>query len=575
MRKQYFILLALSGILTALSLIPGMPMVITFLTLGIGLFVLIAAINLFVFLLCIFPLTIQRLPQSIAVVLSAVLLLIGFFGPGYMSARATEQIVAERLTNDFRSDHSFANTTEGGMEIIRPQTLNSASGQRILSNKVCDLLCQRALHGGQIDWVRVVAKDYDNTIKDIFTFARGDGTACTNELCFVYAENTDDPANMTFELEVGHGRPNARGRKPQGLADLGNIHTIKVFDGPKETGKEIWHQTELEISKFGMVSFFGVRINDDRGLAPPLMRVSSNRNAINLDKIADALNLKLAAPMLPKAALPQYKLRRQRLPAKPLVNGDTAKIASLLDQTGEISKQSEQEIGNWLGMALRADALSRKDVSLIMQVARDPRLEAPLHLGHLLRSRKEVQAVMLPWLFDAMEHDTGASIKTLRNLFQELSAPQISNAQLTPYAERYHALLRKGEDDWQVVQSIGRFGFDPAPLLWDVYKRTGASTNYLPHGEYAMRAVCASDAKWHERLVPIVRDIVEIQIQEDKRTRPSFETRKALTFLSRTGHRDEVITIIKASRWKSKSKLLRSNLTNEKPGFGQRKGVCG
>ena len=90
-----------------------------------------------------------------------------------------------------------------------------------------------------------------------------------------------------------------------------------------------------------------------------------------------------------------------------------------------------------------------------------------------------------------------------------------------------------------------------------------------------MEAVCASDVKWHKGLVPLVRDIVKNQLAEDNSAGPSFDTRKGLTFLTRTGHRDEVVAIIKASSWKNKSKHLQCNFATEKPGFGKRKDVCG
>ncbi|MGJ8628879.1 MAG: hypothetical protein ACSHXB_18105 [Sulfitobacter sp.] len=575
MRKQYFIWLTVSGVLTALSLIPGFPIAFTFLTIGMGFFALIAVINLFVFLLCIFPIAVQRLPKPLALILSAALLVVCFLGPGFISNRAAEKIMAVRLLDEVRSQQSFVGKKNLGLEIIRPETLNAGPGLRILSNKPCDLLCQRALHGGQVDWVRVVAKEYDDSIKKVLTFTRGDGAGCTNELCFIYAENTQQAADITVEFHISHGHPKKRGQKPQGWADLRNIHTISVFDGSKAAGEKVWHQTELEISKFGMVSFFGAHFDADGGLAPPLVRVSSDRNAIDLGQIANGLALDLASPMLPKAVLPQFKKRHQRLPPKPLKSGDTRKIASLLNQPGEITQQSKQEIGGWLSLALRADALAESDVSLIMQIAKDPRMERPFHLDHVFASKKEVQAVMLPWLFDAMEQESGANVKTLQTLFQELSGPKFSNAQLAPYADRYRALLDKEEPHWQIVMPIGRFGFDPAPQLSEIYTAKGASTGYLSHGEYAIRAVCASDVQWHQDLAPLVRNIVKNQISEDRRNRPSFDIRNGLTFLTRTGHRDDVIAIIKASRWKDKAKLLTSNLTVEKPGFGRRKGVCG
>ena len=390
MRKQYFILLTVSGVLAALSLIPGFPIAFAFMTIGIGIFALFAAVNLFVFLLCILPLVIQRLPKQIAIVLSAALQMICFFGPGFISDRAADQIMAARLSDEVRSQQNFAGKKNAGLEIIRPETLNAGPGLRILSNKPCDLLCQRALHGGQVDWVRVVAKEYDDSIKKVFTFTRGDDAGCTNELCFVYTENTQQSADITVEFDVSHGHPKKRGQKPRGWADLRNIHTISVFDGPRSAGEKVWHQTELEISKFGMVSFFGAHFDADGGLGPPLVRISSDRNAIDLGQIANGLALDLAPPMLPKAVLPQFKKRHQRLPPKPLKSGDTGKIASLLTQPGEISQQSKQEIGGWLGLALHADALTESDVSLIMQIAKDPRMERPFHLDHLFGSRKEV-----------------------------------------------------------------------------------------------------------------------------------------------------------------------------------------
>lgn len=182
---------------------------------------------------------------------------------------------------------------------------------------------------------------------------------------------------------------------------------------------------------------------------------------------------------------------------------------------------------------------------------------------------------MLPWLFDAMEQESGANVKTLQTLFQELYGPKFSSAQLAPYADRYRDLLDKGAHNWQIVLPIGRIGFDHAPQLAEIYAAKGASTGYLLQGEHAIRAVCASDVQWHQGLAPLVRNIVKNQISEDRGNRPTFDTRKGLTFLTRTGHRDDVIAIIKASRWKDKAKLLTSNLTVEKPGFGRRKGVCG
>lgn len=173
MQKFYYFILIFFGVLTALASIPNLALLITIFTFGLGFGPLIFAVNFFVVLLCFFPFSV--LPRFIALPLTISLLAACIFVPSVYSDQAERNIMQAEQADAVQNRAVFTNSNAIGLEIIRPDQASPNLKTRVVSDELCDAFCQRLLHGGQVDWIRIVTEGTKrNPLASVSMVKRGD-----------------------------------------------------------------------------------------------------------------------------------------------------------------------------------------------------------------------------------------------------------------------------------------------------------------------------------------------------------------------------------------------------------------
>ena len=554
MNKTYIIVLVLFGIVTLISMIPDAALIFALFTLGIGAFILIAVINLFAFLLCLFPLFIERLAKPAKYVLTVGLLAAALFGPSIISTNVARNIENATPENVARAD-VFKGRTLGGIEFIRPTELGANLRNRILTKEVCEKICQRLLHGGQFDWVRVIATDRKG-VQSIATLKRGTTDGCAEALCYVFVSNTDAEPEVIIRLSESYTGPyNANGRA-KGWAQSQGSRTLTVFDGAEQPENLVWRQTENHLfvinpPTYLMPTFGGLTSGGNKG-GLHFPRYRDLRTPIKPVEIADALGITLAA-WEPAPHVPFHK----RIRKQPTI-ADANKIASLLDRDGDFTPVFAREVNDWLSTLNSTEVLSEQEITLVRQVVDDPRLPNPTSLSHLFSRKPELHDVLLPWFFNEMEAFPSKKPRLLSAMGYDLGRGLFEEASLAPYAERYRTRLVALHYDASMLSAAGRFGFNPTSLLRDAY--APARKNGYP----IMTAICNSDPKWYQDLLPLTRELIRQEIAQGRPTKAPTAMNNALRFLDSMGHRDEARAIIEKSQWRHKENMLEYGHT--KPG---------
>lgn len=119
----------------------------------------------------------------------------------------------------------------------------------------------------------------------------------------------------------------------------------------------------------------------------------------------------------------------------------------------------------------------------------------------------------------------------------------VDEAELIPFADRYRGLMDRPGYDLALLSSAGRFGFDPLDILQEAYV-PGARVR-----EYVMRGICYSAPRWHEGLLPLVREMIREEVIARARGRLDEVPEELLRFLVYMGQIDEARDILRSSDW--------------------------
>lgn len=548
MKLLYVIFLALSGVAAAVTMAPNIALLAAIYTFGLAAPLLILAPNTFMVLLCLGPLVFWPRRLILSAPISAALIAAYFYGPGVASERVAATLVAEQAAQDHQTAGTLKTAKNAGIEIDRPATFNPNLWQQPLDQDICSTFCRGLLHGGQVDWVRVTFFDKKG-LRKTSTFVRGTSEGCADTQCIEFAQNTKAPADVTITLKETYEGPYDANRNPKGWAQSQGYRRLVVTAG--ET--EVLRQTEVHLFVIkGPVglrpAFHGLTSGgNEGGLHYPRSR--DVRNRIDPVAVAKTLGLNLAA-RLPEAENRNPGARQKRQNPKPPTAAARAEISSLLDRSGDLPQPLQKKINAWLMELRNVPTATAEDVALFMRIAEDYRVKQAFALPQVFFRQPDVRKVSLPWLFDRLEQKDLPKTELLRQLSSDLRYLRPAASELEPFADRFVALVKAANYNTPLLASAGLFGFDPTPMLRAAYT-PGDNDRFL-----VMSAVCRSDPKWFEALVPFVRGMVADEIAVRPGHRLDGVIEDGLKFLAFMGHKDEARAIIERSQWHNKDWLL-------------------
>lgn len=550
MKTAYILLLILFGAATAATMVPNLALIFTLYTHGWGTILMYLSIVGFLALICLAPLFLCGFRRPLHWVISAALAIAMFFGPGWMSAHTANQLEIAALGTDMRSEATFADRKGLSIELQRPKHLNSSMPQAFFQGTPCDTYCRRMLHGGQVTWLRIKGPD-DKGVTQTITFVKGTGDGCVETLCVTLADTTDDPADVTLTVAENYTGPYDANRHMTGWAQSQGTRRFEARAGDDLLAR----QTEIHLfvikdQAVPRPAFHGLTSGGNKG-GLSLPRTRDLRNQIDPVAITTDLGIKMAAAPAPSK-------KRSTLRTALVTGAERQEITSILDKEGPIPAALQQKINNWLSRLRPVPSLSDADVTLIMRLAIEPRMDRDYAIHELFARQPAVRKAMLPWFFDQMENPTTPNPKIVSNISHSMRLTSFEEGQLDPYADRFLDLLRERQYYSPLVMSIGKFSFDPTPILFENYTPTRDKRHQF------MEAVCFSDPQWHAALVPFVRHFIK---EESTVNRPNDLTdpvKDALHFLTVMGHKNEAVKITQASRWKGKERLLTYSFLSEK-----------
>lgn len=417
--------------------------------------------------------------------------------------------------------NALAEVTAGPMVV---EFLANSDG--VLDEAACDALCERLLTGDVVTTVRKITTG-DPTFTRVFQ--RSDPEEClaldpdfpTGAPCILMVANAGQPADLRITVD-GEGDGYASRDEVGGLVYLVSSRRLRVTvlqDGTEtllhDQSQRIWFEAVAPVPLFPNVGFDGNGMHGG-GLAP----LRDRKSDPPLD--AAAILAGLGLPMGPGRAFVEteparmarggvyYSAKGYHEPAP----YDLALIASVLDHTKFLDESISTMIRQWLER-LEADATNAPTLRKL--IARLPAFldRQTIMLQRLIQKRPE--------LFVDRFSDFYQQIQSGDEEVSRLAASTIlARVRSDPFgthdsdADAYVAALKTRRQWDYLIQVVGRYGFDPTPILQDeLDKQRFRSVD--PQLSTVFNAACRSDPKWadtlgpfvHQALLPLVDDIVD------------------------------------------------------------------
>lgn len=269
---------------------------------------------------------------------------------------------------------------------------------------------------------------------------------------------------------------------------------VSIFKGPEKSGSAVWRQAYLEIFKMGKPAYLLPKFHglpsggNDGGLS--FQRHLETNEKIDIEAIALAVGLRLAPDLAQISSKTNKRVRYSR-------TLNAATIGSGFHVDGPLAEPFKREISDWIHSLKQVRELTQEQIDLIMRLANDPRVPDPSKISDIFADHEPLQDVMLPWLFDRLEEHPPFKKRFISTFASKLSQRRISVDRLAPYAPRFRKLVKNSPYISPLLHATGRFGFDPAPLLGEIYY-AGTKREMA-----IVQAICNSEPKWRKGLAPI------------------------------------------------------------------------
>lgn len=328
------------------------------------------------------------------------------------------------------------------------------------------------------------------------------------------------PANLRITID-GEGDGYASRDEVAGLVYLVSARRLQVtaVKGESETllhdqSQRIWFEAVAPVPLIANAGFDGNGLHGG-GLAPLWQRKSDPQ--LDLVVILDGLGL----PMGPGRTFIETEPARMAeggvyYPAEGVHEPapyDLALIASVLDQTKFLDESTSTMIRQWLE---RVEADATNSPTLRKLIARLPAFldRQTIMLQRLIQKRPE--------LFVDRFSDFYQQIQSGDEEVSRLAASTIlARVRSDPFgthdsdADAYLAALKTRRQWDYLIQVVGRYGFDPTPILQDELDQQ-RFRSVDPQLSTVFNAACRSDPKWadtlgtfvHQALLPLVDDII-------------------------------------------------------------------
>lgn len=385
----------------------------------------------------------------------------------------------------------------------------------VLGEAACDALCERLLTGATVTTVRRIV-DVDNGRAIAHVFRRLDPAQCLAldpefpiaEPCLLLV--ADDGLATDLRVTVdGSGDGYASRDEVGGLAYLVSARRVRVED--LRAGEAVllhdqstrtWFEAVAPVPLIANSGFDGNGLHGG-GLAPPRLRKSDP--PLGVAGILEGLGLSLGPGRPFVETEPGLNIGgRITLAPKGYFEAqpyDTALIASILNRGDDLDEGIVAQIGDWLKRLERTTDATGTTRALIGRL--------PDVLG--------AQAIMLqglslkrPELFVEQFADFYRQVQSGNDEASRVAANAIlDKVRGDPFgthdaeAEAFLAALRSGKQRDYLIQVVGRYGFDPTPILQGYLEQP--DTDEDRPGIYTIfHAACMSDPKWNGTLGPLL-----------------------------------------------------------------------
>lgn len=565
MNKKYLILLAILGVMYLVLLSPGLLLTITYSTLGIGGLVVFIGANAFFAALCFAPLAFSASGTSkiLRLTMSFGILIMWFVTPKLFSELGVQSGMASFTAQDQTLVGKVPKASGNGVELRWLNHDTRPYAYSMFPHAVCDNLCLGLLYGGNVDWVRLMLPPTrDRATATSITYVRGTSEDCAAQLCVVYIESDNTPSDATIVTE----NMKIRGDMPFlfSLSNDLNLHRrVTLFRGPISQDDVMWRQTEIHAETIASPTILS---SGRQGLA--LAKASVWRNTIDIDTTLSNAGI---------ALLPDELLKlRQRGRFDPLTAAASARVTSFLDlESIDIApdgrhgiRLADREISSWFDAAINTETLSPEDIALLVRILAEPRLDERPSFLNLFRSKPETRDTLMTWLFDWYLSEADPSADILASFGLALATTEFQVGQLEQYAVQYQGLLSKFPNEPRLFRALGRFGFNPVPNMREFYLR-----NPEENAHDILEAICLSDPIWDAQTLDLLREIISME-SASLNSNPSSAIKLGLDVLYALGQRDDAVSIVNASSWSQKERLLRRLPEYRNPSEGTVREMC-
>jgi hypothetical protein len=492
----YFIMLAVLGGLSLVMAINDMALIVTLLTLGLGL-PFVAAATFFLYWACFLPLALMWNGQrSMGFGFSIVLVLLAVFAPAELGQNAAETITQE-LRKDDRAP--AATLDVWSVEFRLPQ--GSLSGVFEKNGRGCGSECRTLLANPRIDFVRIVEETGPNRFNSsVHRLMRGadcavPGSTASASNCVLVVPDTFGPAELTFTLTETWGR-----QRP-GTPDNAFVqtHLVRLASGVMHhgtQGTEIFRQTEIDISAAmrptALVPIF--KATSSHGVE--FVRRRERSNPIVMAEIIEKLGLArdVVAADVPKPSPAAHDWR------KPVDDTSTREVIAILDlpQHEAFDAGKSSTISDWVMQARMIKDWTPEQIVLLRRIMHDRRIDRGVSVGQIFERDPGVARALLPDFIEIAEQGS-LNASPLHGSTYVLR--QLDPSLVQPYGSRIVALIDRDADmRRRFIASVGRLGFDPTSMLFPL---PPMSNQHLRME--SLRGACLAESRWAPSLVAALR----------------------------------------------------------------------